>query len=66
MFSALIQLITLICFYFIGIGLTSSEKEFLSSAVSSPVPSYMYNVPNTQGLNDVADSIMVMLCDGTL
>ena len=57
-------LVNIIILYFLGLGLSASDQEFLMAAVSPPTRSYMHLTKDTSGLGDISDNIMAYLCNG--
>ncbi|XP_033728441.1 uncharacterized protein LOC117317678 isoform X2 [Pecten maximus] len=47
----------------IGIDLSSSDQEFMKSAVSMPPSKFMHLTDSVQGLSDISDEFMSFLCN---
>ncbi|KAK3083543.1 hypothetical protein FSP39_025167 [Pinctada imbricata] len=47
----------------IGIELSGSDQDFLSYAVSSPLPSYLHVTPDVSGLDAISDNLMSFFCN---
>lgn len=53
-----------VLWYVSGIGMTNSDKDYMTAAVSSPLKSSLYLANDVTELKKISDEILEHMCDG--